>query len=695
MSKVKEKIDFNVNTIRNIGIIAHIDAGKTTLTERFLYYSGKTHHIGNVDSGDAVMDYLDEEKERGITIVAATATFQWNHSNEQHLIHLIDTPGHMDFTAEVERSLRVVDGAIVIFCGTHGVEAQSEKVWHQSDKYHIPKIAFINKLDRPGASFEQTLDEMKNKFINIKTIPIQIPVYEDTKLKGIIDLINDKVIYYSDENNSICCIEDVPKELKNKASIYKTEMISELAELSPTIEEAYLNDEDISANILTNEIRKYTLSNQLCPVLAGSAKANIGVQQLVDSSIDFLPTPLESFNTTALNTASGKRQTVEVIDNFFSAFVFKVTITESTELLYIKIYSGKLSINDEIKNVRTGKRFKVKRLLRIYSGKVTSMEEAFAGDIIGITGTKNTLTGDSICTPSKSLLFEKIAFPDPMVSIALEPQSSRQKDKLEECLQTIEKEDPTIKYHKNPTTDQLILSGMGELHLEINIHRLEQEFKLKVNYGQPQINYREAYNKEMEITGIFDKILNHNHIYAEVVMKITPVDFDKDFMEVEISPSVKVPGNWCKQAIQSVKDGLSSGGNKGCPVHFVHVKIMSIKGNKEITTPGSITGAVLDGLRQANAEGTSLLEPIMSLDIFTPVESLEIIKKYLRNHRATVEEIHDLPNAKHMSCLVPLAETFKLGKELPQISGGRAAFTMRPHSFEVVPSYIEETVKIY
>ena len=694
MSNKSKLPDFTVNTIRNIGIIAHIDAGKTTLTERFLYYSGKTHHIGRIEDGDTVMDYLPEERERGITIVAATATFQWVHNNTSHLLHLIDTPGHMDFTAEVERTLRVVDGSVVIFCGTGGVEAQSEKVWHQSDKYKIPKIAFVNKMDRDGASYNSVLNDIRKKFTNIKAIPVTLPIKNDNTLSGIIDLIANNAVFYVGENNSDLEYFPIPEFLHEQAMAAREDMISTLAELSPRIESAYLNDEFISADVLKYEIRKYVLSCKLCPVLAGSAKLNIGLQHVIEAAIDFLPTPIEKDDVHALNYKTGKSEVVNIVDNYFSAIIFKISVSENSELLYIKINSGKLSINDLIKNGRTEEQSKVKRLLRIYSGKVTSINEAFAGDIVGVVGPKKSVTGDTLCSPLKSLLFEKIIFPEPMISIAIEANSKKDHDKLESSLDKIVKEDPTIQFHKNPNTSQLILSGMGELHIEVNIHRLENEFGLAISYGEPRINYKETFLEPMTLTGHFNRQAGPNLLSAEVDFEIQPIALDIDCLEVELKQGINVPDSWKKQSLKTFRDALKNGGSMGFPLHFLQVTILSIRGDKEHTTEGAISGAIIDGINQAIEHGSHLLEPIMILDVYTPDSAYEPLKAYLQSHRTIIIGTDILPNGKHLSCLVPLAETFKLGKELPRVSAGRAAFTMRPHSFQIVPHFLLDGIKI-
>lgn len=685
--------DFNVNTIRNIGIIAHIDAGKTTLTERFLYYSGKTHHIGSVEDGTTVMDYLPEEQERGITIVAATATFQWIHNNKSHLLHLIDTPGHMDFTAEVERSLSVVDGAIVIFSATRGVEAQSEKVWHQSDKYKIPKVAFINKLDRDGSSFYTVLNEIREKFTNIRIIPLTIPIRLDNELIGIIDLVENQAVFYDGENNSEMNFLSIPTSQQEEVKRVRDEMISIVAELSAKIESAYLNDQPINSQTLKNEIRKYVLKGELCPVLAGSSKYNIGIQHLIEAAIDYLPTPIEHNNSIAINNDTGKVEHINIIEYYFTAVVFKLTITEHTELLYLKINSGSLTVNDEVKNSRTGKKYKIKRLLRIYSGKVNSIKEAFAGDIVGVIGPEETRTGDTLCCVSKSLMFENIIFPEPMVSIAIEPDTSRDKKRLEQCLKILAKEDPTIHFYKDPNTEQLILSGMGGLHLEVNIHRLQNEFQIALNYGEPRINYKESFSHKMDITGHFKKQIGPNLLEAEIDFSITPLPLDSDELHIIFDKRASIPNTWQTVIVKTFNDILQSGGNWSFPIHFVEIEVHGVRCHKEHTTEGALSGAVIDGVQQAIEQGTYILEPLMSLDVFTPDETYEPIKAYLLRHRAVVNSTDILPNGKHLTCLVPLKETLKLGKELPKVSTGRAAFTMKTHSFQVLPHHLIDKIK--
>ncbi|MFA7231144.1 MAG: GTP-binding protein, partial [Victivallaceae bacterium] len=393
-----------LETIRNIGIIAHIDAGKTTLTERFLYYSGKTHRIGNIDSGTTVMDYLDEERSRGITIVSAAASFNWSYNDILGLIHLIDTPGHIDFTAEVERSIRVSDGAVVIFSGVEGVEAQSEKVWRQSNHYHVPKIAFINKLDRLGASFSRTLNEIQATFTGITAIALQLPVGIESGFQGVIDLLEMKFLTFEGEDGSQVTAGSIPHNLIPESESARDRMLTAIAEMSDAIAELYLDEQEIPLSLFRSEIRRLTLENQLCPVLAGSAKKNIGIQPLLDAVIAYLPSPEDRPLCPAVNAKSGNPDEINIHDNSFCGLVFKIIASGSADLLYLRIYSGRLTLNDSIVNTRTGEKVRIKRILRLYSKNVESIEEAGAGDIIGIIGPQNTFTGDTLCNPSRQVL---------------------------------------------------------------------------------------------------------------------------------------------------------------------------------------------------------------------------------------------------------------------------------------------------
>jgi elongation factor G len=678
----------NLDSIRNIGIIAHIDAGKTTITERFLYYSGKTHRIGDIDNGNTVMDYLDEERHRGITIVAAAASFHWTDKESTKLIHLIDTPGHIDFTAEVERSLRVCDGAVVIFSGVEGVEAQSEKVWRQSDRYHVPKIAFINKLDRVGASFPRVMEEIKSKFSNITPTAFQMPIGMESSLEGVIDLINMKALYFEKEDGSEIVEKEIPGEMLDDAKLAREEMLSVIADFSDEIADLFLEEKEIPVDLLNQEIRKAVIGRKLCPVFVGSAKKNIGVQPVLNAVSEFLPSPNDSNTYTGHNPKTGEEMNVHVDDQAFSGLVFKIVASGSADLLYMRTYSGQLSINDTVTNPRTNEKIRIKRMLRLYSKNVEPIEHVGPGDIVGLIGPQNVRSGDTLCAINRPVLLEKIAFPEPVISIAVEPKSTKDKDRLASCLELLCREDPTLQLKIHENTGQQILSGMGELHLEINSNRIRDEFKVEARCGAPQVAFRETLKESCELTGIFNKTLGDNEYYAEVDFELQKVPRLEGGLEAlaEIKGKGNMPNAWITTAEEALNNGLRTGGNWGYPLIYIRGIIKDIRGYKDKTTESAVAGAVLDGIYQAIAKGTILLEPLMDLDIIAPEDTIGEITGYLQARRAVIHGIENLPDTKRLSCEVPLAEMFGFSKAIPKLSGGRAGFSMEPCGYQEISS---------
>ena len=676
--------EFALESIRNIGIIAHIDAGKTTVTERFLYYSGKTHRIGDIDSGNTVMDYLDEERSRGITIVSAAATFKWTKPDSKSLIHLIDTPGHIDFTAEVERSIRVCDGAVVIFSGVEGVEAQSEKVWHQSDNYNVSKIAFINKLDRLGASFERTIKEIQDKFTNRKITYFQIPDGVESDLKGVVDLVQMKYLQFAGEECSEVLVEDIPEELREKSDIARDQFLSDIAELSEEIAELYLEEKDIPLELLKAEIRKLVISNQLCPVFVGSAKKNLGIQPLLDAVVDYLPSPADRPTVPAYSAKSHEEVQVDVQNQHFCGIVFKIVASGSADLLYMRTYSGKLKLNDTLVNARTGKKVRIKRILRLYSKNVNSIEEVGSGDIVGIIGPDEVVTGDTLCNVARPVLLHKINFPEPVISMALEPNSANDKDRLYSSLELMCREDPTLEMEESENTGQLILSGMGELHLEICTHRLQNEFKVNIRYGKPRVAFRESLLEPCSVTGIFDKVLGDKELYAEVDLEFVPEKLSQGIFVESSAKTSDQPKSWLRCAESTLGDSLRTGGNLGYSLTYIKANVSAVRGSIEKTTDGAVAGAVIDAVNKAIAKGTKLLEPIMKLDITAPEEVIGEITGYLQMRRCIITGIENVANSKILRCEVPLAEMFGFSSALPKLSGGRASFSMEPFGYQEI-----------
>lgn len=666
--------------IRNIGIIAHIDAGKTTVSERFLYYSGKTHRVGDIDDGTTVLDFLEEERERGITITAAAASFDWNG----HLIHLIDTPGHIDFTAEVERAIRVIDGAVVIFSGVEGVEAQSEKVWHQSERHQVPKIAFVNKLDRLGASFQRTVEEIEKKFSHIRSVPLQIPSGSESSLSGVADLVSMKILEFSGEDGASVNVSEIPEDMILAASEARIRMLSAVAELSEKIADLFLADAEIPEELLRSEIRSLVIQNKFCPILCGSAKKNIGIQPLLDAVCTYLPSPEDRRYIKGMHPKDLSEVTVDCHSGHFCGLIFKIFSTSGVELYYMRIYSGKLSCNDTVMNPRTGDKIRVKRIMRLYAGNIESIDSAGTGDIIGLSGISNVVTGDTLCSVGKPILLERISFPEPVISMAVEPKSSKDKDKLDDALAILLKEDPTLSIKTHESTGQRIISGMGELHLEISTKRLKDEFRVDIRTGAPRVAYRETIPEMRSICGTCDKVLGELKLSAEVEFTLSPGD-GKSPPEISCRHKGQIPTSWVESAETTMRNALSTGGNHGYPLISINAHIADIRSPNEKNAESAVAAAVMDGVRQAVSAGTVMLEPLMKLEVIALEDSIGEINAYLQSRRAAITGLDDFQGCKRLLCEVPLAELFGFSKSLPRLSGGRASFTMEPCGYQPVP----------
>ena len=685
----------DIDRIRNIGIIAHIDAGKTSTTEGMLFYSGLTHRIGSIDDGTTVMDYLDEERERGITIISAAAAFPWKDC----VFHLIDTPGHIDFTAEVERSLRVMDGAVVIFSAVEGVEAQSEKVWRQADHYRVPKIAFINKLDRVGASFERVLAEIREKF-ETPVLPVQIPVGIEDDFNAVVDLLRMQRIEFLGDNNEQLHCTHIPEELLDAAQEQRTAMIEALADQCDEVAERYLEGETLKAEFLIPRIAELTKANRVVPLLTGSAKKRLGVQPLMDAVGAFLPSPNELTPVRAVSSKKDEEVAVPPNDPTapFAGLIFKVIASTSADLLYIRIYSGTLNKGDKLLNTRTGETVRVKQLLRLYAKSTESIDTAGPGDIVGLIGPRNCGTGDTLCAVNKPVAFETIQFPEPVVSVAIEPRMTKDKDKLTEVLELICREDPTLTLTKDEETGQRILSGMGELHLEINQHRLEDEFNVQARVGEPRVAYRETFPQAIRKHAVFSKVLGDNELYAEAEIEVTPLPMrgDRFTFENAISSAKPLPKALVGAAERALQDGVRSGGQHGYPLLFVGARLLGLTLDPEKSTEGAVVGAILSALDQAIQEqGTVILEPIMQIEIITPEETLGDITNNLTPRRALIKQMVSLGNARRVECEAPLSEMFGFGKDLPKLSGGRASFTMEPCGYQKLPKNLADKMFSY
>jgi len=678
----------SLNIIRNLGIIAHIDAGKTSTSEGMLFYTGRTHRIGNIDDGNTILDYLQEERERGITIVSAAATMPWR----DHFIHLIDTPGHIDFTAEVERSLRVIDGAIVIFSAVEGVEAQSEKVWRQADRYHVPRLAFINKLDRLGADFTRVLDEINRKFNNC-AVAIQVPLGVENEFSGIADLITMELLTFTDDNHETVNRLPLPPDLEIEAQLRREVLLERLADVSDDIAHLYLEGEPVPADLIRQVLRQLVISQKIVPVLCGSAKQRMGIQPLLDAVLDYLPSPEDIPNIPAHR---GKEHEPVVLhsdpDGPFAGLVFKVVANASADLLYLRTYSGTLKAGATLYNSRTHEKVRIKQILRLFAKNTEVVEQVGPGDIVGIIGPQNCGTGDTLGDVHKPVTFEKIQFPEPVISIAVEPKFSRDKDKLNEVLGLMCREDPTLTLSMDDDTGQRLLSGMGELHLEININRLGREFKVEAKVGEPRVAYRETFSGPARIHCVFNKTMGENELYAEVEIAFKPLPRGGELFATSNAFHDKgmLPRNLVEAAVKALGDSLRTGGAHGYPLIHVAAELRELSIQADKTTEAAVAAAVFHAVEKMIREhGTAVLEPVMRLEVTAPDESIGEITAHLQPRRVVINELSSIaPGIKRIFCEVPLAEMFGFGKALPKLSGGRASFSMEPCGYQELPAEI-------
>jgi len=672
----------SLEKIRNLSIIAHIDAGKTSTTEGLLFHSGLSHRYGNIDDGTTTMDFLPDERARGITIAAAAATIPW----KDYEFHLIDTPGHIDFTAEVERSLRAIEGAVVIFSAVEGVEAQSEKVWRQADKYHVAKIAFINKMDRIGASFEQVIAQINAKFSDC-ALPMQLPVGRESEFSAIIDILEGELIRLSGEHGEQ--IERSPLD-ENQQKLRQEafeKLIEKVGNFSDEIAMHYLEGEIPSRELLQKEIRRLTIERKLVPVFLGSAKRNIGIQMLADAVIDYLPSPLDVPPYKAFEVRNDNE--IEVHPDSkepFSGFIFKINASSTADLFFIRIYSGTITPNMMLANSRTRDKVRTKQLYKIYAKNTELIESAGPGDIVGLTGLKDCGIGDTLCDPKRLIAFEKISFPEPVISMVVEPKFSKDKDKLDEALNLLCREDQTLKRSTAEDTGQRLVSGMGELHLEVSLKRVSTDFGVEIRMGEPRVAYRETLTDAVKTHVVFNKVLGDTTLYAEISIDFSPMPRDGEpFLIKNSTRDNTIPKNLIASAEQALNDGLRTGGLKGYPMIYVAAEIRELKYSTENTTPGAVAGAALEAIDQAlHNVGTILLEPLMNLEILTPEDTVGEISMYLQPRRALIRDIEQIGSIRKILCDVPLAEMFGFGKALPRLSGGRGSFSLEPSGYQEI-----------
>jgi elongation factor G len=675
---------------RNIGIMAHIDAGKTTTTERILFYTGRLHRLGEVHEGAATMDWMVQEKERGITITSAATTCVWR----DHYINIIDTPGHVDFTVEVERSLRVLDGAVAVFCAVGGVEPQSETVWRQADRYGVPRIAYINKMDRVGADFERVVEMIRTR-LGANAVPIQLPVGAEDTFKGLIDLVSMVSITYADDLGTQRHVGEIPADYLDAAQMYREQLIEALAELDDELMAVYLEGAELTEEQLKQAIRKATLSAQMVPVLCGSSFRNKGVQSLLDAVVDYLPSPVDLPAVTGITPDT--KETVErrpADDEPFSALAFKIMNDPYVgRLAYFRVYSGTLSTGSYVMNSSKGKRERISRLLRMHANHREDVTEVSAGDIVAAVGLKFTQTGDTLCDIDHPIVLESVEFPEPVINRSIEPKSKADQDKLAIALAKLSEEDPTFQVRTDEETGQTIISGMGELHLEIIVDRLVREFKVEGNVGKPQVAYRETITEPARAEGRFVRQSGGRGQYGHVVIEVEPLERGSDFIfENKIVGGV-IPKEFIPAVEAGIKEALMSGVLAGFPV--VDVKVTLVDGSyhevdsSELAFKIAGSVALKEALRRAKPV---LLEPVMQVEIVTPEEFVGDICGDINARRGRVEGMEHRGNTQVVRALVPLGEMFGYATDVRSLTQGRATHIMQFHSYAEVPSSVRDTI---
>jgi elongation factor G len=686
---------FPLEKTRNIGIMAHIDAGKTTTTERILYYTGRTHKMGEVHEGAAVMDWMEQEQERGITITSAATACEW----KDHRINIIDTPGHVDFTVEVERSLRVLDGAIAVFDAVAGVEPQSETVWRQADKYHVPRFAYINKMDRTGADFFNSVETMKDR-LGANPLPIQLPIGAEDNFKGVVDLVKMKGLVWTDELGAAYEEIEIPDDLKDQAEEYRTALIEACADYDEELMEAFLGEEDIPQAKLIDSLRKATLSTKLTPVLCGTSFKNKGVQPLLDGIVELLPSPLEVPPVTGVIPAGkGQPEDIEAEREAsdsapFSALAFKVMSDPYVgKLTYFRVYSGKLEKGGRVLNVKTGKTERIGRLLMMHANSREEIDETYAGDICAGVGLKDTGTGDTLAAPDAPIALESIEFPETVIAVAIEPKTKADQEKMGTALARLGEEDPTFKIESDEETGQTLIHGMGELHLEVIVDRMLREFKVEANVGKPQVAYRETIRKRVEkVVARFVRQTGGRGQFGHVVINLEPAPGEGFVFDNKIKGGV-IPGEFIGPAEQGMREALENGVKAGYPM--VDVKAELVDGSyhdvdsSEMAFKIAGSMAIQDGARKANPV---LLEPVMAVEVVTPEDFLGDVIGDLSRRRGKVQGQDQRGNALAVQAYVPLGEMFGYATELRSMTQGRATYTMQFERYEEVPSNIAEEI---
>ncbi|MGB2823432.1 MAG: elongation factor G [Phycisphaerae bacterium] len=682
---------------RNIGIMAHIDAGKTTVTERVLYFTGRTYKIGEVHDGTAVMDYLTEEQQRGITITSAATTFQW----AGHTINLIDTPGHVDFTVEVERSLRVLDGAVAVFCGVGGVEAQSETVWRQADRYRVPRLCFVNKMDRLGADFRMVVEEIGSR-LQANPLVMQLPVGSGEGFRGQIDVLRRKVYFYEKAEIATDLREGpVPPEYVEEVELARQRLIEKAAEYDDALMAKYIHDEQTSEAEVLAAIRRGTLTGRLHPLLCGSALKHMGVRLLLDAVVDFLPSPLDVPPVVGHESLKSRKMIERRADPDapFSALVFKITSDQHGDLSFVRVYSGRLKAGTRVLNSTQNKKENITRLWEMHAKQRIRREEAVTGDILAVVGLKASLTGDTLCDSRHPILLERLEFPEPVITMSIEPRTSADKMKMVEALNMLRREDPSFQYRHDGETGQTTISGMGELHLEIIYHKLIRDLGLSVRVGRPSVAYKETIRSATEAEGRFIRQTGGRGQYGVVTIRVepfSPADGEEPILFLDDTKGGAIPREFIPAVEEGVRSGATSGPLAGYPMLNVKATLLDGKHHPVDSSPLAFQQAgAIAFARAAEQAAPVFLEPIMRLQVTTPQEYLGSVTGDLNGRRAEIKVMEQRGKYRVLQVLAPLAEMFGYSTQLRSLTQGRGTSTMEPHSYAPVPAHVAESILRY
>lgn len=681
---------FPLTKTRNIGIMAHIDAGKTTTTERILFYTGRVHKIGEVHDGAATMDWMVQEQERGITITSAATTCQW----DGHRINIIDTPGHVDFTVEVERSLRVLDGSVAVFCAKGGVEPQSETVWRQADRYGVPRMAYVNKMDMIGADFYRVVDMMKTR-LGANAVPIQLPIGSEDVFKGIIDLVEMKAMIYTDDLGKTSEATEIPEDLKEQAELYRQNMLDAIAESDDELMMKYLEGEELTVEEIKAGIRKATIACKLTPMLCGSSYKNKGVQPLLDAVVAYMPAPTDIPAIKGVNPDSGEEDSRAADDSLpFSALAFKIMADPYVgKLAFFRVYSGNLSSGSYVYNSTKGKKERIGRILQMHANHREEIETVYTGDIAAAVGLKDTTTGDTLCDDKATIILESMVFPEPVISVAVEPKTKADQEKMGIALQRLAEEDPTFRMHTDQETGQTIISGMGELHLEIIVDRMLREFKVECNVGKPQVAYRETIRKSVKAEGKFVRQSGGRGQYGHCWLELTPLEPGQGFIFENKTVGGSIPREFINPIEAGVKEAMDTGVSAGYPMVDIKVTVFDGSYHDVDSSEMAFKIAASMGFKEGARKATPvLLEPYEKVEITVPEEYMGDVIGDINSRRGRIEGMESRAGAQTIRAFVPLSEMFGYATDLRSRTQGRGNYSMEFDHYEEVPKNIAETI---